>query len=64
MTVRTCLHHAVEIQRHVAPRDWPRALERVPAECRGECEEYLRGIAMRMRAQRAIKPTRVERNQS
>lgn len=43
----------VELQRFVEPKDWPRALEeRVPAEHRAGAEEYLRGIAARMRIQR------------
>lgn len=51
----TCLHHALAIQRGVAPRDWLRAIQqRVPAECREECETYLRGIAARIRAKRAL----------
>lgn len=55
MTACDCLHHAVEIQRRVEPRDWPAALARVPEACRAECETYLREIAQRMRAARAAK---------
>ncbi len=51
--VSTCLHHALEIQTRIPPREWPAALERVPAECREECETYLRSIAQRMRVARA-----------
>lgn len=39
------------IQRHHAPRDWPEALKRVPEELRAEAEDYLRGMAARMRVQ-------------
>ena len=50
-----CLHYASDIERNVAPKDWPRAIQqRVPPECRSECETYLRGIAARIRAKRAI----------
>lgn len=50
-----CLQHAVDIERRCAPKDWPEALKEVPAECRGEAEEYLRGIAARIRVVRGIK---------
>lgn len=53
--VSDCLHHAVRIQRNVPPRDWPAELAKVPVACRPECETYLRGIAARIRAARAIK---------
>jgi hypothetical protein len=50
-----CLFYAIEIQRDTAPRDWPRVIaQRVPLECREEVETYLRGIAARIRAKRAI----------
>ena len=52
--VSVCLHHASEIERHLAPKDWPTALEKVPEECRKECETYLRGIAARLRVKREI----------
>ena len=39
------------IHRHHEPRTWPQQLERVPQELRAEAEEYLRGIAARMRCQ-------------
>jgi hypothetical protein len=51
----TCLHHAITLQRRSEPRDWPAALQRVPAECRAECEEYLRGIADRLRTLRNLR---------
>lgn len=53
--VSLCLHHAVEIQMTKEPRDWPKALDRVPDECRDECEDYLRGIASRMRVARGLR---------
>lgn len=49
-----CLMHAVEIQRRVEPRDWPRAIARVPEACRAEVETYLRGIAAHIRAKRTL----------
>lgn len=55
MTSSNCLGYAVEIERRREPRDWPEALEGVPAECRERCEEYLRGIAQRIRVVRGIK---------
>lgn len=45
----------VLIQRHHEPRDWPAQLERVPEEFRAGAEEYLRGIAARMRVVRRLK---------
>lgn len=48
--VSTCLHHAVAVQRKVAPADWPAALKRIPIECRQECERYLRDMQRRMRS--------------
>lgn len=53
--ISLCLHHAVDIQRRKAPRDWPQALLSVPEKCRAECEQYLRDIAARLRTVRAIK---------
>ncbi len=47
--------YAVEIQRHVAPRDWPAALAYVPEPMREAAETYLRGIAERMRTKRAAR---------
>ena len=55
MTESDCLGYAVDIERRVAPKDWPEALKEVPAECRSEAEEYLRGIAARIRVVRGIK---------
>lgn len=49
MSTPDCLGYAVEIERRRNPKDWPAALEQVPAECRGEVETYLRGIAARIR---------------
>lgn len=37
------------------PRDWPRALEIVPEAHRAAAEEYLRGMAARMRVIRRLK---------
>lgn len=53
-----CLGYAVEIERRREPRDWPKALEGIPAECRGEVEDYLRGIAQRIRVIRGLKNAR------
>ena len=50
-----CLGYAVDIERRVAPKDWPEALKGVPAECSAEAEEYLRGIAARIRVVRGLK---------
>jgi len=50
-----CLDYAVDIERRRAPKDWPEALKEVPAECRGEAEEYLRGVAARIRVVRGLK---------
>lgn len=58
MTAPDCLSYAVEIERTREPRDWPKALEGVPVECRERCEEYLRGIAQRIRVVRGIKHAR------
>lgn len=35
MSKPDCLGYAVEIERRREPKDWPAALEQVPAECRG-----------------------------
>lgn len=53
--ISNCLGYAVEIERRREPKDWPEALKGVPAECRDECENYLRGIAARLRVVRGIK---------
>lgn len=45
----------LRIHRCAAPRDWPRELEKVPEEFRAGAEEYLRGIAARMRVVRRLK---------
>ena len=47
--------YGAAIHRHVAPTEWPNALQRVPAEKRPGAETYLRGIAARMRAQRSVR---------
>ena len=60
--VSTCLHHALDIQTRIPPREWPAALDRVPAECREECETYLRSIAHRMRVARASAHTKRKDN--
>ena len=41
------------IHRYVPTTDWPEALARVPEDRRQGAEEYLRGIAKRMRVARA-----------
>lgn len=46
----------LELHRWVEPKHWPRELEaRVPPEHRAVAEEYLRGIAKRMRTLRELK---------
>lgn len=55
MTGSDCLRYASEIERTRAPRDWAEALKGVPAECRGEVEQYLRAIAARIRVVRGLK---------
>jgi hypothetical protein len=55
MTEPDCLSYAIEIERTRAPKDWPTALKAVPEQCRAECEEYLRGIAARIRVVRELK---------
>lgn len=42
----------LELHRWTDPREWPAGLERVPAEHRAAAEDYLRGIAKRMRTLR------------
>jgi len=42
----------LELHRWTDPREWPAGLERVPAEHRAVAEDYLRGIARRMRTLR------------
>lgn len=44
----------LRLHRRVEPKDWPRALQDVPQEHRAQAEEYLRGIAARMRVRRAL----------
>jgi hypothetical protein len=44
----------LRIQRHREPKDWPAALLEVPEQHRAQAEEYLRGIAARMRTLRAM----------
>ena len=44
--------YGAAIHRYVPHADWPEALARVPADKRAGAEEYLRGIAQRMRAKR------------
>lgn len=48
------LSYAVEIERKVEPKGWPAALESVPENVRPEAENYLRGVAARMRAIRKM----------
>ena len=45
----------LHIHRHYDPREWLRQLEKVPEEHRAGAEEYLRGIAQRMRVVRRLK---------
>ena len=49
MSVSTCLHHAVEIQRRRPMAEWRAALATVPADCRPECEQYLSDMVARFR---------------
>lgn len=50
----------LELHRWVEPKHWPRELEaRVPPEHRAVAEEYLRGIAKRMRTLRELKAKRL-----
>lgn len=46
------LSAAIDIQRHVAPRDWPAAIAALPEPERPIADEYLRGIAARTRVVR------------
>jgi hypothetical protein len=46
------LTHALRIIRTVQPKDWPAALESLPAESRPECEAYLRTQAQLLRMRR------------
>lgn len=46
---------AVTVIQHVAPRDWPAALERVPEALRPAAEQFLRETAQRMRVAREAK---------
>jgi len=55
VNMSVCLHFAVDIERRREPKDWPEALKGVPAECRDECENYLRGMAARIRVVRGLK---------
>lgn len=47
------LAYGAAIHRYVPHADWPEALARVPDAHRQAVEAYLRGIASRMRTQRA-----------
>ena len=53
--VSTCLHHALEIQRKFAPKDWGPEIDRIPEGCRDECREYLRGMYQRAKVARETK---------
>lgn len=44
----------LKLHRWVDPKNWPAELERVPEEHRAEAEDYLRGIAKRMRTLRGM----------
>ena len=46
---------ALQIQLRVTPKSWPEALKTLPEELRPAAEEYLRGIAQRMRVLRAMR---------
>lgn len=50
----------LKLHRHTEPKDWPAALANVPEEHRADAEEYLRGIAARMRALRQLQRNRGE----
>jgi len=54
MTESDCLGYAVEIERRRPLREWKRAIEEVPVECRAEVEQYLRGMAERIRVIRGL----------
>lgn len=51
---------AVELIRHVAPKDWPDALGRVPETLRPGAEQFLRETAQRMRVAREANRDRVQ----
>jgi hypothetical protein len=55
MTAPDCLGYAVDIERRRPLREWKRAIEEVPTECRPVCEQYLRGTAERIRVIRGLK---------
>ncbi len=44
----------LRIQRRVEPSGWPAALLKVPEQHRAQAEEYLRGMAARMRVLRRL----------
>lgn len=54
-TAGGALSWGVAIHRFVEPRDWNKAIARVPESLRADAETYLRGIAQRMRVARATK---------
>ena len=49
------LPYASAIVRREKPPDWPKALERVPMEYRGDALVYLKGMADRLRVLRAMR---------
>lgn len=49
MPIYNHLSHALKIVRTVQPKNWPAALEALPAESRPECEAYLRIQAQLLR---------------
>lgn len=51
----TAKYWAVMVMQHVAPKDWPSALERVPEALRPDAEQFLREAAQRMRVAREAK---------
>jgi hypothetical protein len=55
MTAPDCLGYALNIERRRPLREWKRAIEEVPAECRAEVEQYLRGMAERIRVIRGLR---------
>lgn len=57
------LWYAVQIQRDRQPRDWPAALTSVPEQFRPAAEDYLRGMAQRMRYLRSLRSDRDHRHQ-
>lgn len=49
------LSWGVWIHRYFEPKDWVAQLEKVPEDLRATAEQYLRGIAERMRTLKKLK---------